>query len=101
MAKNVIWSKQALKDRREILQNWIERNSSKIYSVKLNNLFVDAVQLIASHPNIGIRTDFENVRGKFVKDYYIFYEVKELSINILSIWDCRQNPSKLKGKIII
>lgn len=100
MAKKVIWSKQALKDRREILQYWIERNSSKIYSVKLNNLFVDAFQLIASHPNIGVQTDFENVRGKSVKDYYIFYEVEEFTINILTIWDCRQNPGKLKGKII-
>lgn len=72
MAKKVIWSKQALKDRREILQYWIERNSSKIYSVKLNNLFVDAVQLIASHPNIGIQTDFENVRGKSVKTTIFF-----------------------------
>lgn len=72
MAKKVIWSKQALKDRREILQYWIERNSSKIYSVKLNNLFVDAVQLIASHPNIGVQTDFENVRGKSVKTTIFF-----------------------------
>ncbi len=72
MAKKVIWSKQVLKDRREILQYWIERNSSKIYSVKLNNLFVDAVQLIASHPNIGVQTDFENVRGKSVKTTIFF-----------------------------
>jgi len=72
VAKKVIWSKQALKDRREILQYWIERNSSKIYSVKLNNLFVDAVQLIASHPNIGVQTDFENVRGKSVKTTIFF-----------------------------
>lgn len=72
MAKKVIWSKQALKDRREIIQYWIERNSSKIYSVKLNNLFVDAVQLIASHPNIGVQTDFENVRGKSVKTTIFF-----------------------------
>lgn len=72
MAKKVIWSKQALKDRREILQYWIERNSSKIYSVKLNNLFVDAVQMIASHPNIGVQTDFENVRGKSVKTTIFF-----------------------------
>ena len=72
MAKKVIWSKQVLKDRREILQYWIERNSSKIYSVKLNNLLVDAVQLIASHPNIGVQTDFENVRGKSVKTTIFF-----------------------------
>lgn len=72
MAKKVIWSKQALKDRREIIQYWIERNSSKIYSVKLNNLFVDAVQMIASHPNIGVQTDFENVRGKSVKTTIFF-----------------------------
>ena len=99
MAKKIIWSKQALKDRKEILQYWIDRNKSNTYSIKLNNLFVYAIELIAAHHNIGILTDFENVRSKLVKDYYIFYEIEELTINILSIWDCRQNPNNIEYKL--
>jgi plasmid stabilization system protein ParE len=73
MAKKLIWSKQTLQDRKDILDYWINRNKSKIYSIRLNNLFIDAIKIIAEHPNIGIATDFENVKGKLVKDYYIFF----------------------------
>jgi toxin YoeB len=69
MAKKLIWSKQALQDRKDILDYWINRNKSKTYSIRLNNLFIDAIKIIAEHPNIGIYTDFENVKGKLVKDY--------------------------------
>ena len=99
MAKKVIWSKQAIKDRKEILQYWIDRNKSNTYSIKLNNLFIDAIELIAAHHNIGILTDLENVRSKLAKDYYIFYEINELTINILAIWDCRQNPNNIEFKL--
>lgn len=73
MAKKLIWSKQTLQDRKDILDYWINRNKSKTYSIRLNNLFIDAIKIIAEHPNIGIATDFENVKGKLVKDYYIFF----------------------------
>lgn len=53
MAKKLIWSKQALQDRKDILDYWINRNKSKTYSIRLNNLFIDAIKIIAEHPNIG------------------------------------------------
>jgi toxin YoeB len=56
MAKKLIWSKQALQDRKDILDYWINRNKSKTYSIRLNNLFIDAIKIIAEHPNIGIAT---------------------------------------------
>jgi toxin YoeB len=99
MAKKLIWSKQALQDRKDILDYWINRNKSKTYSIRLNNLFIDAIKIIAEHPNIGIATDFENVKGKLVKDYYIFYQEKQDLIHILTIWDCRQSPDKIHKKV--
>ncbi|MEI6880275.1 MAG: type II toxin-antitoxin system RelE/ParE family toxin [Bacteroidota bacterium] len=99
MAKKLIWSKQALQDRKDILDYWINRNKSKTYSIRLNNLFIDAIKIIAEHPNIGIATDFDNVKGKLVKDYYIFYEENQDSIHILAIWDCRQSPDKIHKKV--
>ena len=98
MAKKLIWSKQALQDRKDILDYWINRNKSKTYSIRLNNLFIDAIKIIAEHPNIGIATDFENVKGKLVKDYYIFYQENQDLIHILTIWDCRQSPDKIYKK---
>lgn len=56
MAKKLIWSKQALQDRKDILDYWINRNKSKTYSIRLNHLFIDAIKIITKHPNIGIAT---------------------------------------------
>lgn len=96
MAKKVIWSLRAQKDKKEILQYWLIRNKSDRYSRKLNELFKAAVQLICVHPYIGRPTNEDTVRIKIVRDYLMIYEVTETTINILSIWDWRQDPSRLE-----
>lgn len=96
MAKQIIWSLKAQKDRKEILHYWRTHNQSSAYSKKLNELFKKAILLIANHPEIGRKTDFENVRVKLVRDYLIFYEATENTISILTIWDNRRNPEELK-----
>ena len=95
MAKQVIWSLRAQKDKREIFKYWSERNKSNRYSQKLNQLFKEAIQLLREHPYIGRSTDDDLIRIKIVRDYLLIYEVTETSINILSVWDGRQDPSKL------
>lgn len=96
MAKKVIWTIKAQKDRISIFSYWNNRNKSNIYSQKLNQLFIDSIKIICRHPNIGIETDSENVRVKIVRDYLIFYEITKYHIHILTIWDSRQNPENLK-----
>ena len=96
MAKQIIWSLKAQKDKREIFEYWSRRNKSNRYSKKLNQLFKDAIRLLREHPYIGKSTDDNLVRIKIVKEYLLIYEVTETSINILSIWDGRQDPSKLE-----
>jgi len=98
MAKRVIWTKNAQKERKEILKYWIERNKSKTYSKKLNELFKDSINLLKLRPEIGKKTDIENVRIKIIRDYLIFYESSSDKIYILSIWDSRQDPNSLKIK---
>lgn len=95
MAKRVIWSPLAKKQRREILEYWISHNRSKSYSRKLNSLFKGAQKLISLHPNIGVPTTDPNIRHKLVRDYSLFYELREDSIIILTVWDHRQDPKKL------
>ena len=95
MAKQIIWTTGAQKDKNEIFKYWYERNKSNRYSQKLNQLFKEAIQLIREHPSIGRPTDDDSLRIKIVKDYLLIYEVTETSINILSIWDGRQDPAKL------
>lgn len=96
MVKQLIWSLQAQKDRREILDYWRTRNKSNSYSIKLNQLFKESIRIIKDFPQIGKLTDVPNTRVKIVKDYLIIYEETETQILILTIWDSRQNPANLK-----
>ncbi|HNP17502.1 MAG TPA: hypothetical protein PKL31_03620 [Fulvivirga sp.] len=70
MARKIIWTPLALEKRYQILGFWIEHNKPNSYSIKLNNLFKDAVKMRAQHPNIGRPTDIPNVRVKIVRDYW-------------------------------
>ncbi len=74
MAKRVIWTKNAQQERMGILEYWLERNKSKTYSIKLDNLFKESINLLKIRPDIGKKTDIENVRIKIVREYLIFYE---------------------------
>ena len=96
MSKQIIWSIRAQKDKKEIFKYWSQRNKSNRYSKKLNQLFKEAILLLREHPYIGRPTDDALVRIKIVKEYLLIYEVTETSINILSVWDGRQHPSKLE-----
>ena len=97
MAKQIIWSRRAQTDRKEILKYWNKRNKSNIYSKKLNGLFIEVVRLISQYPEIGKLTDDKKARIKIVRDYLIIYEVDDKDrLLILTVWDSRQNPQRLK-----
>lgn len=95
MAKQIIWTKKAHQDRKEILHYWRIHNKSNEYSKKLNLLIKKATALVAAHPHIGRRTNIENIRVKLIRDYFIFYEETETEIYILCIWDNRRNPDEI------
>lgn len=99
MVKQIIWSLRADNDRINIFEYWNNRNKSSSFSEKLNTLFNRAVELLANHSAIGKPTDIPNVKIKVVKDYLIIYEDTPELLIILTIWDSRRNPKKLK-KII-
>jgi plasmid stabilization system protein ParE len=92
MAKRKItWTKKANSERKEILEYWIDRNKSKTFSIKLNRLIIENLRLIMSKPEIGKKTELENVRIRIIRDYLLIYEMKENEIIVLSIWDGRRN----------
>lgn len=97
MVKQVVWSFRAQSERKAILNYWRMRNRSSAYSKKLNQLFKESVRIIAYFPQIGKPTDDFNTRIKIVKDYLIIYEETETQILILTIWDSRQDPEKLRN----
>ncbi|MBS1573345.1 MAG: type II toxin-antitoxin system RelE/ParE family toxin [Ferruginibacter sp.] len=91
MARQIIWTVSAQSERREILKYWIKRNKSKFFSRKLNKLIVTALREISKNPQIGRKTNIENVRVKIIRNYLIFYEISPRSIFVLSIWDGRRD----------
>lgn len=96
MAKKIEWTQTSIKDRFTIYHFWINNNKSDSYSKKLEILFNDAAKLISEFPEIGTETDYPNLRVKVIKSYKLFYINEVDKIQIVSVWDCRQNPSDLK-----
>jgi len=92
VAKKIIWTVRTQFDRKEIFTYWNEGNNSKTHSLRLNQLFINATELLADHPLTGRSTTVENVRIKLVKNYLLVYRDTDVEIQILAIFDFRQNP---------
>ena len=95
MAKRLKWATSAKIQRQELLDYWIKRNQSKIYSRKLNKLFNECAEMILLYPEIGIKIPNINCRKRLIRDFYFIYTITENEIEIVTIWDTRQNPEKL------
>lgn len=91
----IIWTSTAKLELKFILEYYNLRNKSKTYSQKLLRTIQTEIKLLVQQPFIGKKTDTINVRGLLIENFIIFYEVNENHIIILSIWETRQNPTRL------
>ena len=96
--RRIIWSPRAKSDLVSILDFYYRRNGTKTYSRKLNSAIRKSVRLLAKYTDIGIRTDVEHVRILVHGDYGIFYEKRMDTVEIISVWDNRQDPDKSPAK---
>jgi plasmid stabilization system protein ParE len=99
MVEKIEWSERARKELLEILEYWTNRNKSNVFSIKLNELVLEGVELTARAPESGTPTKFPDVRIKIVRDYLIYYRIHRIHaafIEVLTIWDSRRNPKKFK-----
>jgi toxin YoeB len=94
--KEIKWTLKAIHDKLDILDFWIERNKSKTYSVKLNELFDKSINSLSNQPEQGKKTNYKNIRIKIVRHYLVYYLIHEQHIEIVRIWDARRNPKKFK-----
>ena len=92
MAKKIRWTTRSIVDRTNIYRYWLERNQSDIYPNKLEQLFEKSAVIISNFPSIGTPTNYRNVYSKVVRDYKIFYRTEPDEIQILRVWDTRQDP---------
>ena len=98
VTRKIVWTQKANQERKEILAYWIERNQSKAYSIKLNKLIKETLQLAAQYPNTGRKTTLNNVRVKIIRDDLLFYEINETTLVVLAIWDSRRDEKTLNIK---
>ena len=94
--KQIIWSNRANKEFNEILEFFVERNGNPTFSIKLLNQTQDLMDTLSKNELIGRLTSNKRTRVIPFKDYLIFYEANDQSINILSFWDNRQEDSGIK-----
>ncbi|WP_238531758.1 type II toxin-antitoxin system RelE/ParE family toxin [Nitritalea halalkaliphila] len=79
------------------MEFWYLRNQSVSYSLKLERLFNKSLDLLAIHPEIGILFSQKPlIHFKTIRGYRLYYVFDEKTITLLTIWDTRRNPDKLK-----
>ncbi|SDQ11590.1 Plasmid stabilization system protein ParE [Chryseobacterium soldanellicola] len=98
MAKQIIWTNKAKNELIDILKYWIERNKSNSFSIKLNNLIKEHLDLIAEFSETGRKTDIDNVNIKIIHKYLLYYEVINDKIYVLTIRHGSKDPKTLKLK---
>lgn len=93
----IFWSEAALSDLQNIIdylsENWTSREIQN-FAKRLDK----RVDLIALNPKLFAKTSKrKNVRRSVLtKHTVIYYESDEATVTILSLFDSRQNPKKLK-----
>ena len=92
--RKIIWSSRAKIDQFKILEYYYKRNGNKLYSQKLYKRFRNATKLLIKYPEIGVQTDILSVRNLIEGNYVIFYKFNENIIEIITIWDSRQDSEK-------
>jgi plasmid stabilization system protein ParE len=88
----VEWSIEARLDLIDILEFYIVKNKSALYSKKLNSKISKSIKLITKNPLIGLQSQIDSVRALITGDYQIIYEILDNLIIIIMIWDCRRDP---------
>ncbi|WP_026450948.1 type II toxin-antitoxin system RelE/ParE family toxin [Aequorivita capsosiphonis] len=99
VSREIRWTLAATRDKLSIFEYWTNRNQSALYAEKLELLFNDTIKIVAIFPFAGIETNITNVRIQIVKDFKLVYRIREEYIEVLKVWDTRQDPYgfNLKG----
>ena len=99
MDRKVVWTKEGLESKLKILIYWVNHNKSNIYSKKLNKVFKSSMRGIARFPSLGKPTKREGIKYIIVGNYLMFYKDSVETIEVLLIWDTRQDPNRLKFEL--
>lgn len=93
--RKIIWTETAARQRKSILEYWLQRNHSSTYSLKLLRLSNEKANLIAENPLIYKVAEFPDTHMAAMGHFSLFYKITDSAIIITAFWDNRQDPKEL------
>ena len=96
--KDIVWSKLAKLQLKNVLDFFVQRNGNANYSLKLLTEIEELLETLSKAELTGRLTSNKVSRVIAVKVYLIFYEINANKIEIISFWDNRQNIKNRKVK---
>lgn len=98
----VIWSDSAIQDLRYIY-DFLYFQASKRIADKISNAIIDKTILLEHTPRLGQKEEMlahlnMEIRYLIEGNYKIVYWIDENIVTIATVFDCRQNPQKIKRK---
>jgi plasmid stabilization system protein ParE len=103
MAVKILWTEGAINDLKDIFDYYNLKAGRKI-ALRLTNSLLDKPQKLISNPEIGQKEKLlsglkTEMRYLIDGNYKIVYWNEKNIIYIATVFDCRQNPIKLKNKV--
>lgn len=97
------WLDTAKEDLHSIRQYYADNAGKKVMHNRLKKI-MDSVSLLSTNPLLGkedkdLATRSMQYRFLVCGDYKVYYYIRNNSIKIALIWDCRQNPLRLLDKL--
>ena len=93
MAKRkIVWSYRAELELGDILRFYNERNGSKKFSLRILKDAKKSVSLLIKYTHLGKISDNYKTRALVRQYLSVFYEITDREIEIVSVWDNRQDP---------
>jgi len=96
----VVWSDSAIEELRNIYEYYYSKASKKVAD-KITNSIVDKTIMLEITPRMGQKEELlahfkQEIRYLVQGNYKIVYLIKENIVSIATVFDCRQDPIKLK-----
>jgi toxin YoeB len=95
MAEKVVLSVEAEQNRYDILKYYFDETGSSKIPLQIFEQINDAFETIVIFPNSGKSINKKGHHVFVTRPYNIIYRINDDTIEILHIWDTRQNPKNL------
>ena len=100
----VLWSDSAIDELQEIY-DYYKLKASKQIADKISNAIIDQTLLLEDNPRMGQREEifrdkYKEIRYLVEGNYKIVYLIEDEIVTIATVFDCRQNPKRLKETLI-